>query len=112
MRLSVIAGEYGIDLRAMSCKGLFKFRQVDAGILQGLIDFRRLRESGSADQRVVGRQVLPLPLRCECRTGSVDGNATKYGPFLKNHGDLLVVLDESMNARCQLAAIGAVIVEI
>ena len=95
MRLSVVAGEYGIDLRAVSCKSLLELRQVDAGTLQGLIDFYRLREAGSADQRVVGRQVLPLPLRCKCRAGSVDGNATKYGPFLKNYGDLVVIFTRS-----------------
>src|SRR5271170_5331927 len=112
MRLGAIAGEYGIDLRAMSRKSPFKLQHIDAGVLQCLIDLCLLREAGSTNQRVVGRQVLPLPMRCECGPGGVDRNAAKYGPFLKNYGELVILVDERMNARCQLAAKGAVVVEI
>src|SRR5277367_153024 len=112
MRFGAIAGEYGIDLRAMSRKSPLKLQHIDAGVLQCRVDLCLLREAGSTDQRVVGRQVLPLPLRCECGPGGVDRNAAKYGPFLKNYGELVILVDERMNARCQLAAKRAVVVEI
>src|SRR5271154_7034670 len=112
MRFGAIAGEYGIDLRAVSRKSPFKLQHIDAGVLQYLIDLCLLREAGSADQRVVGCQVLPLPLRCECGPGGGDRNAAKYEPFLKNHGKLVILADERMNAWCQLASKGAVVVEV
>src|SRR5271156_5721512 len=112
MRFGTIAGEYGIDLRAVSRKSPFELQHIDAGVLQGLVNLCLLREAGSTDQRVVGCQVLPLPLRCECGSGGVDRNTAKYGPFLKNYGELVILVDERMNARCQLAAKGAVVVEI
>src|SRR5271154_219406 len=100
MRLGVTAGEHGIDLRAVSRKSPLKLPHIDAGFLQYLIDLCLLREAGSADQRVVRRQVLPLPLRCECRPGGVDRDTAKDRPFFKNYRDLVILVDESMNARC------------
>ncbi len=62
MRIGVIAGENGIDLRAVSGKRPPKLQHIDAGFLQCLIDLCLLREAGSTYQRVVGYQILPLPL--------------------------------------------------